>query len=453
LTVRILVLMLQSIRASTNHGGSSKMVKNVCRDLVAHGHRVTLLCGATSDNDESFELDGVSVKPELPFRQSWQDTWYVPPADLTRIMSNVAAHAADADKVVIFDSHLPYPDLVPPSVPVVWSLRDFVYAQAMQGSMAFRRDLLIAPSDYVRDAYCDTVQSWLPGIGERVITIRNGVDHDLYRPSDPTRMRGLLRLGGGPVVLFPHRPDEAKGFGAALELCRRLSADRAPNVKLVIPRGTDVTIMPEVRDFYVRAEATIRELGIARNVVFSDWLAPEEMPELYSVADVTLCLGDIVEACSNATLESLACCTPVIASNIACYREFPAVVQKVPVADLDAAESAILRVLDQTQPRPAPDELSRQYGHRRMLDAFRCAIESATVRAALTPQAPRATAAKIPVWISEQRGSLYDEYRKCVLPDLLLRTIWAQHGHDAFEISPGEDIDRLVRGGALVHAA
>jgi glycosyltransferase involved in cell wall biosynthesis len=455
--MKTLVLMLQSIRLTSNHGGSSKIVKDVCADLAQHEHDVTLLCSAADDNHQAFDLvSGVRVRPELPFRQSWQDTWLVPPADLARIITTTARHAVEAERMLIFDSHFLYPDIFPIDLPVVWSLRDFVYAQALQGSMAFRRDLLIAPSDYVRESYCDAVGAWLPGVRSRVITVRNGVDLERFSPRDSSTMRQRLGVQNAPLLLLAHRPEEAKGFGMALEICRRLATGEFPDIRLLIPRGTDTTIMPEVREFYDRLELRIADLGIGHNVIFLEWVSPEEMPAAYAAADITLCLGDIVEASSNVALESIACGTPVVASDVACFHEFPDAIQKVPVHDVDAAENAVLDILRSSKPfdvHAAHEELGRCYSYSGMLNGFRHAIETTSALSPLLPKLARGTTAKVPEWISSQNNSLYDEYRKTQLADPILLEIWSRNRHSPFDVpasAAGDDIRNLLQAGLLV---
>lgn len=454
--MKILVTILQTIRPTSNHGGSSKAVKAICTDLATHGHQVTLLCGATTDNRDPFELEpGVRVRPELPFRQSWQDTWLVPPADLAAIVGTTMAHARDAERIVIFDSHLPYPDILPAATPLVWSLRDFTYVQALQGSLAFRRDHLVAPSEYIRRAFCDTVAPWLPGVEQRVSVIENGVDLRRFSPTDRTSARRALGVEGDPILLMPHRPEEAKGFSAAIELCRRTVA-QCPDVRLLIPRGSDVTIMPEARRFYDTLVECATAAGIGDRLLMRDWLPASQVPLLYSAANVTLCVGEIVEASSNTALESLACGTPVVASNIACYRDFAEGILKVPVGDLDVTHGAIIDLLDAERPLDVTS-LAERHDHRTMLATWRETIETATARPPLVPAIPSGERAKIPVWISDQGDSLYDEYRAVAVPGRTLRNLWQRYGRDPFRI---DELDAAARRAAesllasrvLVHA-
>lgn len=458
--MNILVLMLQSVRRDTNHGGSSKVAKDVCGMLGERGHDVTLLCSSAADNHEPYVLaQNVHVAPELPFRESWQDTWLVPPADLATIITTTIDHAADADRIVIFDAHFLYPDVLPSDVPTIWSLRDFVYVQALQGSMGFRRDRLVAPSAFVRDAFTDATRSWLPGIDDRVLTIGNGVDLDGFRPVDPASMRAELGFGDEPTLLFPHRPEEEKGLGAALEVCGRLARTDVPNVRLVIPRGTDVTTRPTVREFYAALEARVEGLGLAPNVVFCDWVTPDRMPELYAAASLTLCLGDIVEACSNVALESLACGTPVAASAVACFREYPQDVHKVAVGDVRQAEVVARSVLqgnDRLDVGGVRKRLGQSHAKAGMLEAFRQVIVDSTVMPPLQVRPPIVDMVKIPAWVSRQGDSLYDEYRKAFVPDGVLRRAWRAYGRFPFEaraVMGDAEVRDLLRAGLLVAAS
>lgn len=455
--MRILVLMLQSIRRDSNHGGSSKAVKSMCGMLATHGHEVTLLCSAATDNSRPYELErNVRVRPELPFRESWQDTWLVPPADIARIIATAMDASRDAERIVIFDSHFLYPDVLPAKVPTIWSLRDLVYVQAIQGVMGFRRDCLVTASDYIRQALVDATQGWLPGIQDRVLTVKNGINLDTFRRRDAERVRHELGLGASPVILLPHRPEHAKGFGIALELCRRLVDGGYADLRLVVPRGTDYTLMPSVRDFYGALERRVRDVGNASNLVLCDWLPSERMPELYSAATVTLCLGDIVESSSNVALESLACGTPVVAADVACFREFPDAVVTVPVGDVDAAERAVRAAWSYARTWSIEDvreQLRTHHDQRATLAAFRTVIEDATVRRPLQPRRPDRSRARIPIWISSQSSSLYDEYRKVHIEDATLERLWDAYGYGEFDVHAvlqPREAARLATSGSLV---
>ena len=65
---------------------------------------------------------------------------------------------------------------------------------------------------------------------------------------------------------------------------------------------------------------TAKKYDLTRNIIFYDWLPTDLMPELYSLGDLTLCIGNFVESFGLIPLESLACKTPVIVSRVGAYR-------------------------------------------------------------------------------------------------------------------------------------
>lgn len=459
--MNVLILMLQSIRKATNHGGSSKIVKDLSRYLAFIGHDVTILCSRNDDNVLPFTLvEGVTVKPILPYRQSWQDTYLVPPFDLSQVIHLVLEHSARCDHVLLFDCHYLFQDLFSDDVPLTCSLRDFVYVQALQGSFLFRRDRLVVPSNFVATCYADAVASWLPGVRDRIEVVPNGIDLETYRPVDANEMRNQLGLSERdfPVLLFPHRPERAKGIHEAFSVVRCL-LDRGFSSRLIVLRGTDTEIMPSVTAHYDELHKMVSSMSLGDAVIFANWLPPEAMPALYSAGDVTLCLGDIVEAFSNVTIESLACGTGVVAFDIAFYKELSGLRQlrKVAVGDIDGAVEATIELM-YPFPESWIDEeriaLSRRFSYAGMLQRFGGLIENGAPNEPLRVGRATGVVVRIPHWISEQAGSLYNEYSRRVVTDSVLKDIWERRQHEPFPYDDfglgADDILRSVANGSLV---
>lgn len=202
-------------------------------------------------------------------------------------------------------------------------------------------------------------------------------------------------------------------------------------------RGMDARTRPGVEAYYRDLEQKVARLGLTAAVRWCDWLPAHEMPQLYSLADVTLCLGDIVEASSNTALESLACQVPVIATDIACYRELPQAVIRVPPRDVPAAFWAVERLLDGAALQaPVAGRLEEKWDAALMVGTFCTLVEQAAIRVPLEVRLPDSQqTVRIPAWISDQGGRLYNEYSREFCDSAQLMTCWQLHNRQPFNFS------------------
>jgi glycosyltransferase involved in cell wall biosynthesis len=134
----------------------------------------------------------------------------------------------------------------------------------------------------------------------RIEVLRNGVDLQLFRPVDRDACRN--RLGFTRTTLLSvGNLVPLKGHDLAIRALRLL-----PEMKLVII-GTG----PERAALGTLA----RESGVGDRVAFAGVMAQEELRHYYGAADA-LILASSREGWANVLLESMACGTPVVASNV-----------------------------------------------------------------------------------------------------------------------------------------
>jgi len=129
---------------------------------------------------------------------------------------------------------------------------------------------------------------------DKVISLRNGVDLQLFRPIErtPNALFTLLTVGH----LVPVKAQEL--IIAALPLL--------PDVRLVVAGGGPNRGM---------LEALARELGVEARVQFLGAVPQAQLREHYGNADA-LVLASSREGWANVLLESMACGTPVVASRV-----------------------------------------------------------------------------------------------------------------------------------------
>jgi teichuronic acid biosynthesis glycosyltransferase TuaC len=127
------------------------------------------------------------------------------------------------------------------------------------------------------------------------------VDLERFRPEPQAEARAKLGWGAGHWLLSVGHLIERKGHHIAIEALAQL-----PEVRLAI-----VGAGPE--DATLRALAA--RLGVAERVHFAGQVPNTELRWWYSAADA-LVLCSSREGWANVLLESMACGTPVVATNI-----------------------------------------------------------------------------------------------------------------------------------------
>jgi glycosyltransferase involved in cell wall biosynthesis len=134
----------------------------------------------------------------------------------------------------------------------------------------------------------------------RITVLRNGVDLGLFRPLDRQATRKRLGLEGSTLISVGHLI-ERKGHHLIVEAMPKL-----PGYTLLIAGEG-----PERASL----EALIAELGLGDRVRLLGSRPHAELPELYGAADAMI-LASSREGWANVLLESMACGTPVVATDI-----------------------------------------------------------------------------------------------------------------------------------------
>ncbi|WP_245503610.1 glycosyltransferase family 4 protein [Aquabacterium lacunae] len=212
----------------------------------------------------------------------------------------------------LIDAHYYYPDGVAAMLLSRWLSKPFVVTARgtdlnLIPQHAWPRKLILqtAAAAHASIGVCQALMDTLAELGaspDRLHTLRNGVD--LQRFSPKLRQEARERLGLQPdaaYLLSVGHLIERKGHHIAIEAMRHL-----PDVQLLIAGAG-----PEQQALQQQAQA----LGVANRVRFVGLIAHEELAWWYSAADA-LALCSSREGWANVLLESMACGTPVLATNI-----------------------------------------------------------------------------------------------------------------------------------------
>jgi D-inositol-3-phosphate glycosyltransferase len=143
---------------------------------------------------------------------------------------------------------------------------------------------------------------------EKVSIIPCGVNMDKFRPCNKTASREKLGLKDEKVILFIGRIDPLKGIGQLIKSMKLLK-DRG-NIKLIIVGG-DAGSREEIE----KLQKLSRELGVRDRITFEGTVKQDILPYFYSAADVCA-VPSYYESFGLVPLESLACGTPVVATDV-----------------------------------------------------------------------------------------------------------------------------------------
>jgi teichuronic acid biosynthesis glycosyltransferase TuaC len=150
---------------------------------------------------------------------------------------------------------------------------------------------------------CNALKDALIGLGvppERMHVLRNGVDLELFQPVDRVATRNHLGMSGTTLLSVGHLVP-LKGHDILIKALPML-----PNIRLLL-----VGDGPEEQSL----RRLTAELQLAERVQFLGTLTQEKLKAYYGSVDA-LVLASSREGWPNVLLESMACGTPVIASNV-----------------------------------------------------------------------------------------------------------------------------------------
>jgi len=142
----------------------------------------------------------------------------------------------------------------------------------------------------------------------RISVVPCGVNLDLFQPIDKDMAKRQLGLVDDKIILFVGRIEPLKGIDQLLKAIPYLQ--NGPRSRLVIIGGDDNS-QYEME----RLEELCHGLHIQDSVTFLGLIKQEQMPYFYNAADACV-VPSYYESFGLVALESLACGTPVVATDV-----------------------------------------------------------------------------------------------------------------------------------------
>ena len=145
-------------------------------------------------------------------------------------------------------------------------------------------------------------------VPERISVIPCGVNLNLFQPRDKQKAKRQLGFAGEKILLFVGRIDPLKGLEQLLKAMPYLQNSKRPRLA-IIGGGEDSRY--EIN----RLQKLSRDLCVEASINFVGLVKQEELPCFYSAADACV-IPSYYESFGLVALESLACGTPVVATDV-----------------------------------------------------------------------------------------------------------------------------------------
>lgn len=348
--MKIVMFSINPVFPKKVTGGASKHLYHIARQLGDQGHDVQILCAQPEEPLSPFKwAENVSVSPILPFHLPFPQPYAISGADLSLIVDYLSEALADADRFYIHDGEWLIPDVYE-QIPTITSFRDNVYPESVLGTFIGKADDVICVSGFSADVIKHTAGRFFPELADRMHQVNNGIDFNLFTEVDVSELS--RQLGVNPdqdiILLHPHRPEPGKGLPETIQVVDRLVHRYGlEQIKVLVPEWIGSMVSAGDSAFYNQMMTFMNDLGVRQYFVFVPWMPISRMPELYSLGEATLCLGNIVEAFGNVAYESLACGTPSIVARVGVHRTMlpDDMIVKVHYGDIEAAVDQLLEII------------------------------------------------------------------------------------------------------------
>jgi len=324
---KIRTLLFSTLYPSSTRPGHGIFVETRLRELLKSGEVETRVVAPVpwffSTNEKFGEYARMAATPRRETRNAIDvvhPRYFLPPkvgmniAPFTLALGAIPAirrlqrEGFDFD---LIDAHYYYPDGVAASLLATYFGKPFVITARgtdlnliPQYSLPRRFILDAARKASASISVCRALSNELASLGadpNKLNVLRNGVDLERFYPIPQREARASLGFDQKPVLLTVGHLVERKGHHLAIGMLPLL-----PGHQLVIAGDG-----PERKAL----EDLAQRLNVAKRVRFAGSIPQTALKQYYSAADI-LVLASSREGWANVLLESMACGTPVVATNI-----------------------------------------------------------------------------------------------------------------------------------------
>lgn len=356
-------------------GGSFRIATEVAMRLVGRGHSIHLLTARTDPSlPENEMLNGLRVHRYsiarrrglslyLSFRHSVREAIHrlsaaerFNVAHVHHLFSAHGALGALRDTPILYTCHMPY--FLEHLDNAVWQRGSAGRTRRLSAAVLRRMDGQILRSAnrvvVLSQFVLGLLQQYYPQCVLKAAVVPGAVDTERFRPGDRLQARRCFRLPpDAPIVLTVRRLEPRMGLENLLDAWATVRRAH-PQARLVIAgRGS---LREQLRTHADR-------LGLGSAVVWAGFVAEEDLPALYTAADLFVLPSRALEGFGLATLEALACGLPVLGTDVGATGEIIRPLEDdlmIPSPQPDTIATGILRFFARRD-QPALSERCRRY--------------------------------------------------------------------------------------------
>lgn len=289
-------------------GGVEKYVYYISKELVNHENcDVKVICANEPKGNESHEIYNDINIQRIPYFGKIANTNITPSLPFT-------LYTEDFD---IIHTHIPTPwssdwsDIITriKNKPLVVTYHNDIIGTGIANTIAnvYNKTglkLLLNKADKIIITQDDYINSeHLQNYKDKIVTIPNGVDTQLFKPNDTPRTKHQIFF-----LSVLDKFHKYKGLDYLLEALITVKKT-IPDVKLVIGgKG-------ELLEYYIKKT---KEMNIQDNVEFLGFLSDEEVIQYFATSELFVLpsISSLQEGFGIVVLEALSCMTPIVSTSI-----------------------------------------------------------------------------------------------------------------------------------------
>lgn len=286
--------------------GEAKVIRALFDYLVDQGHQVKLITGKWNIDIQNKDIIQFKL---IRKRFLWTPHFIL--KVLKYLRNNkfdiIHANSAKAAFPIILAKKKRFITTIHDFTPFETKLTSFPIEKLLIRYVAKKSTYITTVSNYIRQKF----RIYVPNLDiDKVFTIYNGIENR-FKPNTTESAALKIKMNIiGPVLLYVGRITTYKGVDHIIEAYKSAKKEIS-NLNLIIGGKPDY-LMEKIYESWKTKYKDIRFVG---------YIAEDEVPIFYSMADIFLTYSQSSEGFGLTPLEALSCGTPVICSSIPVYKE------------------------------------------------------------------------------------------------------------------------------------